>query len=136
MAKCKSCHWQTSYDARLKCDTPEKRAARSKASAIRKFGKTKEWYDAEYAKGCRICKRPFGKSVAGRAGIDHDHACCPGKTSCGSCVRGLLCGNCNLMLGLCGDSITILAAAIDYLVDPGEVQSGCTESVGAGSATG
>jgi hypothetical protein len=33
-------------------------------------------------------------------GIDHDHACCPGKTSCGGCVRGLHCAGCGGFLGL------------------------------------
>ncbi len=39
-----------------------------------------------------------GKKI--RLHIDHDHSCCPGMKSCGKCVRGLLCGGCNALIGM------------------------------------
>lgn len=48
--------------------------------------------------------------------IDHDHRCCPrAKSSCGSCVRGLLCRRCNLGLGHFRDSRDWMERAIRYL---------------------
>ena len=47
--------------------------------------------------------------------VDHDHSCCPGRRSCGKCFRGILCSNCNTALGLLGDSIDRLLAAVKYL---------------------
>lgn len=32
--------------------------------------------------------------------VDHDHACCPAGRSCGKCVRGYLCHECNTAEGL------------------------------------
>lgn len=46
--------------------------------------------------------------------IDHDHACCPGK-SCGRCVRGLLCVNCNTALGQARDDPSLLRRLAAYL---------------------
>lgn len=46
---------------------------------------------------CAICQRATGKTK--RLAVDHDHSCCDGPVSCGQCVRGLLCGTCNKILG-------------------------------------
>ncbi len=59
---------------------------------------------------CAIC--PIELAVPH---IDHDHACCPGTTSCGRCVRGLLCASCNHMLGKARDRPEVLEAAALYL---------------------
>lgn len=58
---------------------------------------------------CWICRKRKGRQV------DHDHKCCPGKTSCGRCVRGLLCGPCNKFLGMIGDNPEIAENIIRYL---------------------
>lgn len=42
---------------------------------------------------CPICGQVPNQWV-----VDHDHACCPGKDTCGQCVRGLLCNPCNRVL--------------------------------------
>ncbi|MFJ5222231.1 endonuclease VII domain-containing protein [Streptomyces sp. NPDC088400] len=62
---------------------------------------------------CAVCAQlPSGeRSLA----VDHDHECCPGKTSCGRCVRGLLCGRCNSGVGMFNDDVARLMAAIRYL---------------------
>lgn len=58
---------------------------------------------------------------SGRLHIDHDHACCPSgkfagrKVSCGNCIRGLLCSNCNAALGLLGDNVSRMRGLLKYL---------------------
>lgn len=65
-----------------------------------RYGITVERYDAMLAAQggvCACCGRVprEERSLA----VDHDHSCCPGRTSCGECVRALLCDDCNLLVG-------------------------------------
>jgi hypothetical protein len=62
---------------------------------------------------CAVCQQPC-KTERGLA-VDHDHSCCPGNKSCGKCIRGLLCINCNRGLGMFQDDPVLLNRAIDYL---------------------
>jgi hypothetical protein len=60
---------------------------------------------------CAICGKPDTISLA----VDHNHKCCPERTSCGKCLRGLLCKNCNNLLGLADDNADLLLRAVEYL---------------------
>ena len=63
---------------------------------------------------CAICgvrEDRLDKKMA----IDHDHSCCAGSKACGACVRGLLCGPCNLGLGAFSDDARRLRLAADYI---------------------
>lgn len=64
---------------------------------------------------CKVCRETFIRTPH----IDHDHACCSGKKSCGKCIRGLLCSNCNCGLGNFHDDIDRLEKAITYLKNKG-----------------
>lgn len=65
-----------------------------------------------YEFGCKVCGRVGVKKM----NIDHDHSCCPkNKRSCGKCVRGVLCRDCNLGIGHFKDDIDLLKRAIKYL---------------------
>ena len=96
--------------------TPERDAAYHRKYHPVSYGWTAEQYEAEVQKQnglCAMCTRPQQAGV--RLAIDHDHACCPERTACDKCRRGLLCTNCNTLLGSAHDSIEILEAAILYL---------------------
>lgn len=73
---------------------------------------SKEDYDVllnKYNGKCWICKFNNARH------IDHDHLCCSGSWSCGKCVRGLLCSNCNTGIGLFKDNQILLLESIKYL---------------------
>lgn len=62
---------------------------------------------------CPVCTHPLGDPS--RYHVDHDHTCCPGKKSCGACVRGILHNRCNQALGLLREDAATLRRAADYL---------------------
>ncbi len=63
---------------------------------------------------CYICKKLLSKPC-----VDHDHT--------NGQVRGILCSNCNLAIGLLYDNIEILQSAIDYLKDNGKMPINISE---------
>jgi len=79
------------------------------------YGLTLEDYEALYAiQGgvCAVCSRPESKRHSRsneplQLSVDHDHET--------GAVRGLLCGACNMALGLLQDEPDRLRAAIEYL---------------------
>jgi hypothetical protein len=80
----------------------------------KEFGITIEQYDVMFESSngcCYICGKPeTAKKPNGqprRIAVDHDHA--TGQ------VRGLLCTNCNHVIGHAKDNVEVLRAAINYL---------------------
>jgi len=64
---------------------------------------------AKYDSKCWLCQEKPATH------IDHNHSCCSGATSCGKCIRGILCSKCNTGLGFLGDNMTGLQRAMKYL---------------------
>jgi hypothetical protein len=112
---CKQCH--TSYMTEYYNSNPDKKAAKIKLNT----GKDTNW------KRHKLTEKTFQEMVDKYDGkcyacninkatnIDHDHSCCSGSRSCGKCVRGVLCNQCNTALGLVKDSKETLNNLINYL---------------------
>jgi hypothetical protein len=58
---------------------------------------------------CWICKE--SKKLV----VDHDHDCCNKKISCGKCIRGLICYNCNALVGFLERNISLIDKASEYI---------------------
>lgn len=98
-------HNQRVYEWRQK--NRDKYLAQKKRNVFRKYGLTKEEFDALAATqgyACAICR----KVPKARLHIDHNHE--TGR------VRGLLCSNCNTAIGLLKDRAEFLLNAVNYLL--------------------
>jgi hypothetical protein len=105
---CRSTKWKAKYAA----DPARYRDQQLQVN----YGITAEQFDkmvADQGGVCAICTRAFPDDRA--PAVDHDHSCCPGKKSCGRCLRKLLCGSCNRGIGLFSDDPARLLAAAAYL---------------------
>jgi hypothetical protein len=64
---------------------------------------------------CYLCQRQFGEGKANVPHVDHDHACCSGERTCGQCIRGLACDNCNWGIGRFNDDPALMRRVADAL---------------------
>jgi hypothetical protein len=112
MARCKSCKVVDARDYRRAHPECEHRRywknpqSERERHLIRKYGVTQADYDrmlTEQGGGCAICRKTQDRAFD----VDHDHS--TGR------VRGLLCTNCNRMVGHAADSPERLEAAAAYL---------------------
>lgn len=97
--------------------TEEKRKRRRAKHLWAAYRLSVEEYTAiavEQGYKCAICEVPCDPETETMS-VDHDHTCCPYQTTCGKCIRGLLCLRCNSALGMLQDDVEILKRAINYL---------------------
>jgi hypothetical protein len=105
----------THIRARRKATRERARAARLE----RVYSISAEIYQELYKAQGGQCAMGCGATGKTKAlAVDHDHSCCPGPTSCGKCIRGLLCGPDNQLLGRFRDDPERFRAAIEYLLNP------------------
>lgn len=96
------------------CDRPAQahRLCQAHNLTARRYGLSHEQVAEVLARReCSVC----GAKTDIAAAIDHDHACCPGRFSCGKCVRGVLCTSCNMAIGYVHDDPARLEALARYL---------------------
>lgn len=60
---------------------------------------------------CRLCPARLADGYC----VDHNHECCPGTKTCGECVRGLLCQECNKLIGKLESDRERLTKMLAYL---------------------
>jgi hypothetical protein len=135
MSACKECRNRdrttetTLKGYRRKRSPEERRAAARAAHLLWKFGITQEEYDRLLeAQGgvCALCRQPelkrrrqnrWGDCESVNFHIDHDHSCGlhSAKKACKACIRGLLCNNCNWLIGLVEGKPLLESRFSDYL---------------------
>jgi hypothetical protein len=104
--------WRRKNPEKVKAQWKRRNEITGRTYRLRRYGLSiVEWEAMFNSQGrvCAICKR---SKSGGRRGwsTDHDHET--------GAVRGILCNNCNTGLGLLGDNLAALLAAVSYLRKP------------------
>ncbi|MGZ4524133.1 MAG: endonuclease domain-containing protein [Mycobacteriaceae bacterium] len=114
---------------------PDRRRTCRFCVTLSQHGMTGEQYDAllmAQGFGCAVCLRHVVDLTESPQGgrprrdgtslekvakliIDHDYQCCPAGTSCGKCLRGLICHSCNELLASAREDREVLVNAVEYL---------------------
>lgn len=122
LKRCNTCQETKSLNAFSRGYTPDGRQytckdCQSSDRLIRQYGISLDDYGRMLEDQLGLCGNPgcFNVPDKRRFDIDHDHTCCPGKKSCGACLRKLLCNQCNQALGLLNEDPQRLQGLIDYL---------------------
>ena len=108
--QCDECN-SKEYSRYQKSRLTEEGRRREKTNQFRHlYGITYEDYEellAEQGYACEICRQPHIHEKGKRMYVDHDHET--------GVLRGLLCRNCNSVLGLAHDSSEVLKRAAEYI---------------------
>ena len=101
-------------------DTDGSQPYHTRCESLKRYRLSLPDYEAMLERQGHACAACGSTEAGGRWNswhIDHNHDCCPdtGK-SCGQCVRGLLCNDCNRGIGLFKDDPDRLVAAAAYLI--------------------
>lgn len=107
-------NWMCAISTCVRSSIPSAPLCKQHAATCYRFNLTVIQLDMTLIRGCQIC------GSKERLHVDHDHSCCSNSgESCGKCVRGALCSNCNTAIGLLGDDVGLLSSAIIYLLGNG-----------------
>lgn len=116
LARCANCKQETRT-------TPEQRAlictqCRARyAKAITAYRLDTTWaLRLIHATRCDSCGDKLLRDRGRHKGVvDHDHTCCNGPRSCGQCVRGILCQQCNFIAGMIENQADRIKSIKQYL---------------------
>lgn len=115
--RCTTCHRARKKDLKSK-----NHSSRMQKLYALSDGEYDALYEAQGGK-CYTCGDWTGnRGLSKKLSVDHDHSCCIAPPICGKCIRGLICGPCNSLIGQVGDSaghaVERLQAYMDYLKNP------------------